>query len=161
MTEEVETLILLQMTVYNSEQDAALHREHCPLWTWCWRWGEQDQTAPWDSVSLAWDILLSWNSIYTLMNVSFSVFACPQPPCFITEEWEGLFFFWQIWSWITTKQQAFISIWRNKQPLPAVGLCCSLAMQEIYGGSSARELQGRFLFSVKGIANPRSILKLN
>lgn len=44
-----------------------------------------------------------------------------------------------------------------KQPLPAVGLCRSLAMQEIYGGSSAREFQGHFLFSMKGIVNPHSI----
>lgn len=161
MTEEVETLIFLHVTVYSSEQDAALRWEHCLLRMWCWRWGEHDQIAPGDSVSLAWDRLLSWNGVYTLMNVSFSVFACPQPPCFITEEWEGLFFSWQIWSWITTRQHAFISIWRNKQPLPTVGLCCSLATQEIYGGSSARELQGCFLFSVKGITNPHSILKLN
>lgn len=71
------------------------------------------------------------------------------------------FFSWQIWSWITARQHAFISIWRNKQPLLTVGLACSLATQEIYGGSSARELQGCFLFSVKGIANPHCILKLN
>lgn len=69
-------------------------------------------------------------------------------------------FFWQIWSWITARQQPFISIWRNKHPLSAVGLCCSLAMQEIYGGSSAREFQGRFLFGVKGIGDPHSILAL-
>lgn len=161
MTEEVETLIFLHVTVYSSEQDATLRREHCLLRTWRWRWGEHDQTAPGGSVSLAWDSLLSWNGVYTLMNVSFSVFACPQPPCFITEEWERLFFSWQIWSWITARQHAFISIWRNKQPLLTVGLACSLATQEIYGGSSARELQGCFLFGVKGIANPHRILKLN
>lgn len=44
-----------------------------------------------------------------------------------------------------------------KQPLPAVGLCCSLAMGEIYGGSSAREFQGHFLFSMRGNVNPHSI----
>lgn len=56
---EVETLILVQMTVYSRERDAALHQEHCLLWTCRWRGGEQDQTVPWDSVSLVWDILLS------------------------------------------------------------------------------------------------------
>lgn len=91
-TEEVETLILLHVTVYGSWQDAALHWEHRPFCSWRSKWGEQAQTTPCDSVSLAWYILFSWDSIYTLMNVSFGVFVFSLPPCFITEEWEGIFF---------------------------------------------------------------------
>lgn len=119
--------------------------EHCPFWTWLSKWGEQDQTAPYDSVPLAWHILFSWNSIYTLMNVPFSVFAFFQPPSFITEEWEWFFFFfWQIWSWITTRQQSFISIWRNKTTAP-----CSWPV--LFSGN------GRNLWWLKCQRVPRSL----
>lgn len=57
------------------------------------RAGGMKSTAPYDAVSLAWRILFSWNSIYTLMNVSLGVFPFSQPLCFITKEWEEIFFF--------------------------------------------------------------------
>lgn len=100
------------------------------------RAGGAKSTASYDAVSLAWSILFSGNSIYTLMNVSLSVFPFSQPPCFITKEWEEFFFFFlanlKLNYYKTTAFHQYLEL------LPAVGLCCSLATWEIYGGSSAR-----------------------
>lgn len=156
-----ETLILLQMTVYSSEQDAALLENI--VCSGRAAGGEESKIKQLLGIQCHWHRIFCFHEIASppwWMSLSVSLHV-PSHRVLLQRSEKDSDFFWQIWSWITTKQQAFISIWRNKQPLPAVGLCCSLAMQEIYGGSNARELQGRFLFSAKGIANPHSILTLN
>ena len=149
--------VSLHTAVYSSWLDATLHWEHCPFQTWHSKAGRAKSTAPFDAVSLDWRILFSGNNIYTLMNISLGVFAFSQPLCFITRVRRNLFFFWQIWSWITTRQQFFISIWSCSLQLA----CAVLWQRETFMVAQVPESSKvAFLFSVKGTAYLHSILAL-
>lgn len=76
------------------------------------------------------------------MSLSVSLHFSSHPVLLLRSESD--FFFWQIWSWITTGQQPFISIWRNKTTAP-----CSWPV--LFSGN------GRNLWWLKCQRVPRSL----